>query len=39
MLVVDHLDYDKQNNAEENLMAVCHPCNSRRVREHRNQFS
>src|SRR5882762_813129 len=28
MLVVDHLDYDKQNNAEENLMAVCHPCNS-----------
>jgi hypothetical protein len=30
MLVVDHLDSDKTNNATDNLVASCNPCNVRR---------
>lgn len=32
VLVVDHLDFDGMNNAAENLVASCHPCNSARTR-------
>lgn len=32
VLVVDHLDHDRQNNAPENLVSSCQSCNGRRTR-------
>lgn len=37
-LEADHLDYDRANNDQANLVQSCHPCNTRRAR-HRNQYS